>query len=297
MIQPAGSGGMAVKRVIAGVLAAAALATAACGAGYDDFTRGMTENLRGKYENAIAAFTAALASPDLVATYRPVALRGRAEAYLALDRCWEALADLNAYEGFKGLDRKTRLHRIWSELCLKDSAAALRDATEQRKGKLTPDDLFSFARLQSHYGLYDDAMKTSAEAFAGFDKANPDAAYLLLWQAFTAHRAGKSDAVAIVAGLALIKLDGWPKPVFDLYLGQQTPEGVRQEAKSWRSSKNDAQMCEANFYTAQWHLGRSEKDAAVPLLLAVAKDCPIDFIELPAARAELKRLGVPLPKE
>jgi len=37
-----------------------------------------------------------------VTAYKPAAYRGRAISYLNLDKCPEAMADINAYEGLKG---------------------------------------------------------------------------------------------------------------------------------------------------------------------------------------------------
>lgn len=281
------------------VLAVAWVASAgiALAAGYDDFALGMTENLRGNSQNAVTAFTAALAASDLAAAYKAPAYRGRAAAYLQLDRCQEALADLKAYEQLKGRDETILRYRVGTELCLKDTAAARKDLQEIAKGNVDADDLWQFARIEWRYGLFEDAMTAGQEAFAAIDKKARRAPYILLWQAMAAQRAGKFDAAYITAGLAQIKLDDWPKPVFDLYLGRQTPEGVQNEAKTWHPSKEDAQACDANFFIAEWHLGRGEKDAAVPLLLAVTKRCPIDSIVLSAAKSELKRLGIAVPEE
>jgi hypothetical protein len=286
-----------VKRVVAAVWALTTVLSVAWAAGYDDFALGMTENLRGRYANAVPAFTAALAAPDLVAAYKPAAYRSRAVAYLNLDQCQNAMADLKAYEALKGADRSILVYRMWAALCLKDVATAERDFAAIAQGDMTVSAQLEFARLEWRFGLYDASMRASASAFKAANKKSEKAIYILLWQAVAAHRAGKLDTAAIFAGLGEIGLEKWPKPVFDLYLGKQTPDGVREEAKSWRRSRDQAQTCEANFYTAEWHLGRSEADMAVPLLLAVTKNCPIDFIELPAAVTELKRLGVPVPKE
>jgi lipoprotein NlpI len=270
---------------------------AAQGAGYDDFTQGMTANLRGDYAGAVTAFTSALAAPDLAAAYKPVAYRGRANAYLKQDKCQDAMADIKAFESLASQDDSIAVYRIWAELCLKDGAAARKDLDALAKGKLDASDLWEFARLEWKYELFSEAAATAGEAFQAADKKELTASYILLWQAVAAQRAGKFDAAAITAGLAGTELDDWPKPLFDLYLGKQTPQGVQKEAESWRKSREDGQRCEANFYTAEWHLGQGDKASATPLLLAVVEKCPIEFIELPAAQSELERLGVPLPKE
>jgi hypothetical protein len=51
------------------------------------------------------------------------------------------------------------------------------------------------------------------------------------------------------------------------------------------------ERCEAQFYIAEWELTRSDHPAAIKRLSDAVEICPKNFIEYPAARAELKRLG------
>ena len=286
-----------MKRLLAALAAAAAMGALAYAAGYDDFTHGLTANLRGDYAAAVTAFTTALAAPDLVAAYKPAAYRGRAVAYLNSDACDKAKQDLDAYDKLRPGEREVNRLRIWLHLCLKDSAGARNAFNSLATGELTAVDLWDLAQLQWHYGLYDEATVTGREAFTALRGDDDVSGYVLVWLAVTAQRAGKLDQDEIAADVAKLKLSDWPKPVIDLYLGKMTPENLQKEAESWRSDKEDAQRCEANFYTAEWHLGRSDQPKATPLLLEVVHSCPIDFIELGAAKVELKRLGVPVPKE
>lgn len=286
-----------MKRFWAAVIAALVSGVPALAAGYDDFTAGMTANLRGEYAAAITAFSAALAAPDLVAAYKAPAYRGRAVAYLNAEVCDKAKADLQTYQGLKPDDPSVANLYLWVNLCLKDTAAARKEFEALAKGDPKAGDLWDYARLQWRYGLFDDAFSTSREAFKLIEKKTELAAYVLLWQAVTAQRAGKFDATEIAAELAATGRSDWPKPLIDLYLGRATPQSVQKEAESWRPEREDAQRCEANFYTAEWHLGRNDQASATPLLIEVTRSCPIDFIELSAAKTELKRLGVPVPKE
>lgn len=269
----------------------------AMAAGYDDFSAGVTAELRGENERAVAALTLAIAAPDLAAAYRPAAYRARAHAYLQLEKCQEAAADLKAYEALKKPGDLIVIYKVWANLCLKDGVAARKEIAALSKGKLDSEDLFEFSRLAWRYGLFDEAARSAGEAFAGADKEESRAAYMLLWQALNALRAGNLDPAAIAASLATTKLYAWPKPVFDLFLGTLSPADLQKEAKSWLEDDDTAQRCEANFYTAEWYLARSDKAAATPLLIAAAQKCPDGYIERISAALELKRLGVPLPKE
>lgn len=266
-------------------------------AGYDNFTSGMTANLRGDYAAAVTAFTTALAAPDLVPVYKPAAYRGRAVAYLNAEICDKAKQDLDTYDSLRPGESEVTSLRVWVDLCLKDTAGARKAYDSLAKGKMTASDLWDFARLQWHYGLYDEATATGREAFAAFSNKGDLGGYVLVWIAVTAQRTGKLDKDEISADLAKLKLSDWPKPIIDLYLGKMTPESVQKEAESWSASKEEAQRCEANFYTAEWYLGQNDQPKATPLLLEVVHSCPIDFIELGSAKVELKRLGVPVPKE
>lgn len=283
--------------MVSAALAFAALVGGAGAASYDDFTTGITANYRGQYELAVTSFSAALAGPDFAPAYRAAAYRGRALAYLRQDKCREAQADVKSYEELRGHDRTSALLRVWSELCLKDSPAARKEFDFLAKGRVDDSALWEFARLEWSYSLFDESLATARQAFAAADKTHRSSVHILLWLAMAAQRAGKFDPAEFAAGAAQIKWTDWPKPLLDLYLGKQTSERVRGEASSWRSDREAAQQCQADFYTAEWHIGRNDKTAAVPLLLAVADACTNDDILASGAAADLKRLGVALPKE
>jgi len=287
-----------VRCIGAACLAWLAFAAPALAAGYDDFTLGMTANLRGESERAVTAFTAALAAPDLAAPYKPAAYRGRASAYLQLDKCPEAMADIKAFEALRQSDRPLLRLRVWVELCLTDAVAARKDFELLNKNKLDAGDLWSFAMWQWRYGLYDEAAANARDGFKQSDKTVQFSLFVLLWQAVNEIRAGKFDANALSASLAEVKYAGWPRPIFDLYLGKLTPEALLGKASSsfWDTAKQ-AQRCEVNFFAAEWHLGRHDTGAATAMLLDGVKTCPADLVALSSAKTELKRLGVAVPKE
>jgi len=83
----------------------------------------------------------------------------------------------------------------------------------------------------------------------------------------------------------------WPAAIVALYLGKSTPEAVQKAAASPDPARQRDQRCEANFYIAQWHLLRSERDAASQLLRNAQSDCPGTLLEQEAAVAELRRLA------
>lgn len=270
---------------LTGVLSAAS----APASGYDEFSQGVTANLRNDPDIAIAAFTQALQSGELVSEYVPLAYRGRAAAYLQKDMCTEALADFRTYTALKGSDSKVLSRRIWAELCIKDVKAARSDFEEIAGPHKRAADVWDFARMEWQFGLYAQAAEDAGLAFRNADKEELDKPYMLLWQALNADRAGQLDRHALATAVGTLDSDEWPRPLLDLYLGKLTPDEVKSSASSWRGGK--AQKCEADFYVAQWYLARGSVGPAQLLLQAAVKDCPGIFLERDAATVELKRQG------
>ncbi len=127
---------------------------------------------------------------------------------------------------------------------------------------------------------------------ASNNKAGPDLnAYDLLWLYLSRGRSkvdGKNELAASAAKLPKAK---WPAPLIEFYLGHGSPESVRAAAKNPDSRVQGGQVCEVNFYLAQWLLLSNDVKGARPLLEDAAKNCPKDFVEYGAAALELQRLA------
>ena len=82
----------------------------------------------------------------------------------------------------------------------------------------------------------------------------------------------------------------WPQPVILLYMGRTDPASVVAAATDSDAKKQSEQRCEANFYLAQWHLLRGERERAMPLLKEAQSGCNREFLEYEGAVAELRRL-------
>ena len=85
----------------------------------------------------------------------------------------------------------------------------------------------------------------------------------------------------------------WPQPVILLYLGRTDPGSVVAASTDSDARKQSEQRCEANFYLAQWHLLRGEREHALPLLKEAQSGCTRDFLEHEGAVAELRRFQKP----
>ena len=83
----------------------------------------------------------------------------------------------------------------------------------------------------------------------------------------------------------------WPAPIIALYLGKTTSESAQKAAASPDPTRQRDQRCEANFYIAQWHLLRGEREAALQLLRNAQSGCPGSIVEHEATVAELRRLA------
>jgi lipoprotein NlpI len=83
----------------------------------------------------------------------------------------------------------------------------------------------------------------------------------------------------------------WPAPVIRLFTGEIKQDAVMSAADDANPALKQAHSCEANFYGGQYALIAGQRDEAVKLFVAAAKDCPHGFLEGIAAAAELKGLG------
>jgi lipoprotein NlpI len=120
-------------------------------------------------------------------------------------------------------------------------------------------------------------------------KLDPDYAYYAIWLDIVNHRSHRESHLAQVA--ARLDMTQWPSPVIRLFLGQLDPDAVFSAAADESETIEKEQMCEANFYVGELALRQGTTDEAERRFQAAASDCPPDFVEGPAARAELHALG------
>ncbi len=130
-----------------------------------------------------------------------------------------------------------------------------------------------------------------AKSLMDFDEAlrlNPKSAYPALWREIIGKR---SDELSQLADAAKqFDMTKWPAPIVNLFLGASTPEQAMAAADDPDPKKRRGQMCEANFYTAEFALQHGSRQDARRLLVLAAADCPKTFIESQAASFELKAL-------
>jgi lipoprotein NlpI len=284
-----------MKRLVAAALAFAALAVGAGAASYDDFAQAVTANIRGDAEGAIKGFTTALKAGDLPPAYVFAAYRSRADAYLDLDRCSDALTDLNAAAALRPLDRVAYYMRASARLCVNDTAGAQQDFEAGNGLFGTHERFFDFARQQWQYGDFQNArgnLDKAIDMLIAAKDRDAHARYVVLWYAIAADRLGTLDRAKLEKAVDFLSSSEWPMPLLDFYLGTRKVEEVVAKAARGDSDEIPGQKCEADFYLAEWNIARGGKDAAKPLIASALAGCPAGFIELRAAKGEAKRLGV-----
>ena len=151
--------------------------------------------------------------------------------------------------------------------------------------KLDPDDASAyFNRGVAYYvigGRY-------ADAEADFKKAadfNPRDAYAALWRDLAERRNGAAAHLAEAA--KQLDMSAWPAPVICLFLGELNVDQTLKAAFDADPKTNQAQSCEANFYSGELALLKKSKKEAQRLLKLAADGCPPTFVESAAAIADL----------
>lgn len=260
------------------VLALLAISAPAFAGTYDDFSRGIDANNRGDAAAAIQFFTRAIDGGDLAPSYLPSARFGRARALLHDRRCGAARADLTEAIRLRADFVDAYSLRAEADLCLEHDGDAMSDATAAIRLKPAAGYYFTRARIRWGMGDFAGARSDAHEAAA----RDPGNAYVLLWQAIADGRAGGFDPAAFA--LRTAGLDGWPKPLLDLFAGRASPQDVER-----RAAGNPNQKCEADFYVGEWRLGRGDAGRARDLFQTASGECPRDYIAFDAAQRELRR--------
>ncbi|CCE11808.1 exported hypothetical protein [Bradyrhizobium sp. STM 3843] len=132
----------------------------------------------------------------------------------------------------------------------------------------------------------------SREAFEDFSRAaelRPKDSYAQLWLDLARRRSG--DPSELAESAKQLDMSKWPAPVIRYYLGGLTFEALLVAADDSDPNKRKGQVCEANFYAGELTLANGARDEAIRLLRVATEICPRQFVEWPAAHAELRRLG------
>jgi len=272
------------------MLIAAFVATAtghASAAAYDDLSHGLDANQRGDSDAAVAAFTAALTAGDLNPGMIPNAHVGRAIAYLRQKKCAEAQADVDDATKLKPNYADANSLRVAVDLCFNQPEKAVADFSPLIEASPSKTWLYNErGRLRWRAGDYAGA----SDDFGKVDHKTFNYQYTVLWLELVRLRAGTLDITQAKRDVSDLNLSDWPEPLFNVYLGEGSPEDAIAAAGRGDERTVRNQQCEANFYLAEWMLVRRDVATAKPMLEQARDKCPKDFLEQSAAEVELGRL-------
>jgi lipoprotein NlpI len=123
----------------------------------------------------------------------------------------------------------------------------------------------------------------------------PADAYSAIWLYLARTHAGEGAKEELVKDAAGLKLEDWPGPVVELYLGQISRDDLLDKASSGGTSKEKEQVCEADFFLGEYLLAHGDQAEGQRLLReAMATGEYMDYA-YSGAQAELARLTVQSP--
>jgi lipoprotein NlpI len=136
--------------------------------------------------------------------------------------------------------------------------------------------------------LYRGDLAAAESELAAAQRLAPKDPYAAIWLVIVQRRRGGSGPVDATGA---VDRTAWPGQVLDLLAGTMTADALLAAATDPDARKQRGRICEAHFYTAALRLLQGKPADAKPLLQAADADCPRDFTEWDAARAELAVLG------
>jgi lipoprotein NlpI len=136
--------------------------------------------------------------------------------------------------------------------------------------------------------LFAGALPAAVADLAQASKLDPEYAYYALWIDIIDRRRNAPSGLAQAA--AHFSMGKWPAPVIRLFLGETTPAAVLAAADDPDPATRGGQLCEAHFYSGEFALRQGAKAEAKRLFRLAAAGCARDFVEGPAASAELAAL-------
>ncbi|RUY00402.1 hypothetical protein [Mesorhizobium sp. M7A.F.Ca.CA.004.04.1.1] len=147
-----------------------------------------------------------------------------------------------------------------------------------------------FAGFYQSRGIAGFYFGPAAKAQADLEKSaqmQPQDAYSAIWVDLARRRNGQSSILRV----AKLDMTKWPAPLVRMLLGDQAPEVTLKAADDPDATIRNEQVCEANFYTAEFQRLQHRDDETLPLYRLVLSDCPKHFIEYLAAINALRSMG------
>ncbi|MBL6750559.1 MAG: tetratricopeptide repeat protein [Nevskia sp.] len=303
-------------------LAAAALATscAALASGYADFRAGVAAEDKGDYDGAIRLIGRALRG-GLNDETQEAAYYNRGVAYHRKGRYDEAIADYSAALKLKPTDAQAHNNRGVAYKNKRQYELALADYDEAIK--LEPDNAsahFNRANAYVHQGqderaiadfnaairlkpdgaarppsYFDEAQFKPAGAgaatSAGRQNARSESAqYVLIWRYLAERRDGGDGRGELANAASRLRSRGWPYPVIAFFLGKLGRNDLLAAAQGANADAPPTQRCEASAYLGEDDLLRGNTDSALHLFKQALDSCEAGSAEHALVVAEQDRI-------
>ena len=239
---------------------------------------------QSRYDEGIADFDKA------------IALRPRlAEAYADRGHCrFNKRGDANVASGLADYDHAIALAP--RSPCFHEQQAHLLNLVEDDKRVLA--DYDAAIRLAPRFNIAMDERAKTLFALGRFDEAaaqwvtvirlTPGDPYPVLWLHIARARAHEPDAAEFQAGIKTLDLNGWPGPIFDLFLGRTSLTAMRQAG--YRLDDGREGECQGAIFGGEYALTKGDETTARPLFEEAASVCHPYEYQYVTAWAEYKRL-------
>ena len=243
---------------------------------------GLSYDAKGDYDRAVDAFSKAIRLYSGSATLfnnRGNAFRGKGDFDHAIADYSEAIR-LSPKSG-NGYHYRGNAYEAKGdfERALADFNVVVRLHPEYVLGYLER------GRIDLYCGRLDNAQMDFEHAI----RMDPTSAYAPLWLELARRRNSLPSNLA--TAIEQVDMTKWPAPMLRLFLGQATPTAVLGAANDGNPATQRGQICEANFFIAEWQLFQDATVDALRLLRLAVSECPRNYIEWNAANAELLRFG------
>jgi len=246
------------------------------------YARGSEYAAQGNHDRAIADFNLALElDPGFAHAYH-----NRALSWAHKDDADRAIEDYGAALKLQPKDAGAYLGRAVEWTVKGDYKRSIADYNEAIRIEPKSSSAY-FGRARARF--YAGAFTAAASDFYRAHQLEPSI-YAALWLFLARKHADIPGEKTLAEDAGTSGAGDWPAPLVALYTGSATPEGVHEAAAHPDAARERDQRCEANFYLAQWHVLRGEREPALKLLREAQSGCPRTFIEHEGAVAELRRL-------
>jgi len=279
-------------RIFAGSMFLVLSVLPALAGSFDDFNQGINANNRGDSAAAINAFSRALESGELSKSLTPVALLDRGIAFERQKRYEDAIADLNAALALNPGKYDAIYWRMLAYAWNAQGGLASADCDSLLRARPMVAALYSQCALMRWVnGEYAQAARYFETAVGLRPKR---LASDILWLELSRLRAGTPDEAQFAQYSKELELDGWPAPIFELYLGKRTPEAVLAAAENrsrpfsvpgflhfqsesapptTQTASLQLQRCESAFFVGEWQLVHQNSTIAKSLLRETETYC------------------------